>query len=78
MLTFAEQEAMRAQALSEVGTMPPCPMCQRPRVQRSDYVRCNPCGMNWLNGEDITRDARLSRAPLPGIKPSKSETNGGA
>lgn len=29
----------------------PCPFCQMPRSQRSDYIRCQPCGVNWLAGE---------------------------
>ena len=29
----------------------PCPFCQKPRSQRSDYVRCSPCGINWLQSE---------------------------
>ena len=49
--------------LNEPGTMPPCPFCQRMRVQRSDYVRCNPCGLNWLKGEDLSKNPHLSRAP---------------
>ena len=32
-------------------------------AKRSDYVRCTPCGMNWLDGEDLTKDPRLSREP---------------
>lgn len=41
-------EAERAAARSEAGTMPPCPFCQTPRVERTNYLRCNPCGINWL------------------------------
>lgn len=51
MLTYEEQEAARMERLSEAGTEPPCPFCQRPRVSRTDYIRCNPCGTNWLDGE---------------------------
>ena len=29
----------------------PCPFCQKPRSQRSDYIRCSPCGVNWLQSE---------------------------
>ncbi len=60
-MTYEEQEAARQERLSEVGTMPPCPFCHTPRVQRSDYIRCNPCGTNWLQGEDLSRDPRLTR-----------------
>lgn len=42
-----------AQRVAEVGDEPPCPFCEKPRVTRSDYIRCNPCGMNWVNGTDI-------------------------
>jgi len=61
---------------SQVGgelTHLPCPLCGRPRSQRSDYIRCTPCGMNWLDGEDLSRDARLSRVPPLDIRPSKTE-----
>ena len=42
----------------------PCPMCGLPRSQRSDYIRCSPCGMNWLEGEDLTKDPRIDRFNL--------------
>lgn len=61
MMSYEEQEAARQERLSEVGTEMPCPFCNRPRVKRSDYIRCNPCGTNWLEGEDITQDPRKSR-----------------
>ena len=35
----------------EAGSEPACPFCQTPRVRRSDYVRCNDCGVNWLDSE---------------------------
>ena len=47
-LTYEQQEANRKDRLAEVGTMPPCPFCKKPRVERSDYIRCLPCGINWL------------------------------
>ena len=57
----------REERLNEVGTEPPCPFCQKPRVTRSNYIRCNPCGVNWLNEEMhlpnyLSRDPRVSRA----------------
>lgn len=63
-MTFDQQEAARRERLSEVGTEPPCPFCQKPRVKRSDYIRCNPCGTNWLQGENIFKDPRASRMPV--------------
>lgn len=51
MLTYEQQEENRRERLAEVGTEPPCPFCGNPRVGRSDYLRCNPCGVNWLNEE---------------------------
>jgi ribosomal protein L37AE/L43A len=64
-----EQDEARRERLAEVGTEPPCPFCKRPRVKRSDYTRCNPCGLNWIQGEDLTKDPRASRTritvPLP-------------
>ena len=50
-MTHEQQEAARRERLAEVGTEPPCPFCQKPRVSRSDYIRCNKCGANWLNEE---------------------------
>lgn len=62
MLTIEEAEANRQDRMNEVGTMPPCPRCGRARVQRSDYIRCNPCGVNWLDSEMHLRDY-LNRNP---------------
>jgi hypothetical protein len=74
MATYAEQEAERRERLAEVGAMPPCPICLRPRVQRSDYVRCNPCGLNWLKGDDMDRSPRASRAQIPSTPISEPVT----
>ena len=60
-LSREAMEAARLAVVNEQGTEPPCPFCQRPRVKRSDYIRCNPCGVNWLDGEDLTRDPRNAR-----------------
>ena len=62
MMTYEEQEQARQERLNEVGTMPPCPFCQRPRVARSDYIRCNRCGINWLLEESHLPDY-LNRLP---------------
>ena len=51
MLSYEEQEALREMRRNEPGALSPCPFCQTPRVQRSDYVRCNLCGINWLDEE---------------------------
>ena len=66
MLTFEEQQAVRQERLNEVGTEPMCPFCGSPRVARSDYIRCLPCGVNWLNEEMnlpdyLNLDPRVSR-----------------
>ena len=58
--------ALKASILHETqhgGTLKalPCPFCGLPRSQRSDYIRCQPCGVNWLPGEDLSRDPRLTR-----------------
>ena len=60
-MTYEEQEAARAVQLAEVGTGPDCPMCGRPRCERSDYLRCLACGVNWCPGEDVTKPASMSR-----------------
>lgn len=46
---------------SEVGTEGPCPMCGTLRVARTDYIRCQPCGVNWIQGEDRKKDPRVGR-----------------
>ena len=43
------------------GTLSPCPFCQTPRQLRSDYIRCTPCGINWLKGEDLNHDPSIER-----------------
>ena len=75
-MSYEEQEAARAVRLAEVGTEPPCPFCGKARVKRSDYTRCLTCGKNWLAGEDLTKDPRLSRTRGTGQAPT--ETSGGA
>jgi ribosomal protein L37AE/L43A len=50
--------------LAEAGSEPPCPFCRKPRVLRSDYIRCHRCGMNWLEGQDISRHP-LAKSTLP-------------
>lgn len=63
MVVFAQNLVeWRRQIVTEVGTEPLCPWCQRPRVRRSDYIRCNPCGTNWLDEERHLRDY-LNRNP---------------
>lgn len=37
--------------INEEGIEPDCPFCHKPRVSRSDYIRCNRCGVNWLDEE---------------------------
>jgi hypothetical protein len=69
MMTPEEQEAARQERLNEPGTEPPCPMCERPRVTRSDYIRCNPCGLNWTNGEQA-----IDRHPLATQPTASTET----
>lgn len=43
------------------GKLPPCPQCGVPRVQRSNYVRCCGCALNWMAGENLDRDPRIER-----------------
>jgi hypothetical protein len=61
-LTDGELEARRQACLNEAGTMPPCPRCGSPRVARSSYMRCQRCGINWLDEEMGLRDY-LNRNP---------------
>jgi hypothetical protein len=67
MLTYEDQELNRLDRLSEVGTEPPCPFCGRAMVLRSDYIRCLPCGVNWLAEEMhlldyLNLDPRVARS----------------
>lgn len=76
-LTFEQQEANRKERLEEVGAMPTCPFCGKPRVARSDYLRCNPCGVNWLDEEMhlpnyINLDPRVARRAASTATPAKS------
>jgi hypothetical protein len=56
-----ELMAMKRRINTEVGTEPPCPFCQKTRVTRSSYIRCNPCGINWFDGENLSMDPKLER-----------------
>lgn len=67
MMTAEEAEAAREERRNEVGTEPPCPWCQKPRVLRSDYIRCNQHMTNWLASEMglpdyLNLDPRVARA----------------
>lgn len=62
MLTPQLQELTNQDRRNEVGTEPPCPFCKRPRVSRSNYIRCNPCGTNWLD-EEMHLPNYLNRNP---------------
>jgi len=59
----------REQRLAEVGAEPASPFCGRPRVKRSSYIRCNPCGMNWSDGQDIFKHPHMRVIPssAPGM-----------
>lgn len=69
----------REQRLAEKGTESPCPIkgCGKPRVKRTDYIRCNPCGLNWLYGEDLTLSPLLSREPYLTWKKKYAASAGG-
>lgn len=43
------------------GGESPCPSCGLPRSKRSDYLRCVRCAINWLEGEDLSKDPREER-----------------
>lgn len=75
----ALMHSTRQERLNELGSEPPCPRCGKARVSRSDYIRCNPCGVNWLNEEMhlpnyLERDPRVARREAArmasGIKPT--------
>jgi hypothetical protein len=75
-LTEEQREELRQQRLDEPGNEPPCPLCGRARVRRSDYIRCNPCGTNWLDGEALDRDPRLGREPYLSTRGTLSSRTG--
>ena len=64
-MSQADIQASRQAVMDETGDMPPCPFCQRARVQRSDYLRCCRCGINWLDSEMHFR-GYLNRNPAAG------------
>ena len=52
-----------AYELEHGGSESPCPFCALPRCQRSDYIRCVRCGINWSPGDELDRDPRMSGLP---------------
>ena len=58
---FREFLEERRAVLDEKGTCAPCPFCGKNRVQRSDYIRCNNCSINWDEGENLDKDPRTER-----------------
>ena len=62
---------------TEVGEEPNCPFCQTPRVRRSDYIRCNPCGVNWLDSERdlpnyLNRNPAAARTVISAKQPAET------
>ena len=53
-------KAQRMKAYRKGGDQSPCPFCHVPRFQRTDYVRCCVCGINWSPGEDLNRNPRMT------------------
>lgn len=49
--------------LAEVGSERASPLCGVPRVKRSSYIRCNPCGQNWSEGQDIFKHPHMRATP---------------
>jgi hypothetical protein len=45
------------------GSEAPCPFCGLPRCQRSDYIRCAKCGINWSPVDELDRDPSMSGRP---------------
>jgi tRNA(Ile2) C34 agmatinyltransferase TiaS len=83
--TVELMSSTREQRLAEVGTEPACPFCQRALVSRSDYIRCNRCGINWLNEEMhlpgyLERDPRVARSEAArmagGTRPTAGTSKG--
>ena len=53
--------AMLKEEIEKGGSLSPCPFCAIPRVQRGDYVRCCKCGINWDQGENLSKDPKIER-----------------
>jgi hypothetical protein len=56
-VTEADLAAARKERMKEIedgGELAelPCPYCNLPRCDRSDYIRCSKCGLNWPKGYD--------------------------
>lgn len=70
--------------INEPGDEPPCPFCKCNRVMRSCYIRCNHCGINWLDEEMhlpnyLNLDPRVARkavAPTETTSPPAVEQKG--
>ena len=56
-------QVMRETKLGGTLTDLPCPFCGKPRSLRSEYVRCQPCGANWWDGTDLTRNPHAKPSP---------------
>lgn len=65
-------KTQRLKAYRKGGDQSPCPFCKVPRFQRSDYVRCCVCGINWLPGEPLGVDPRAFRQAASRRTPSRS------
>jgi hypothetical protein len=44
-----------AKEIAVGGTLSPCPFCKLPRCERSSYIRCSRCGINWSPGDDYSK-----------------------
>jgi uncharacterized Zn finger protein (UPF0148 family) len=71
MLDGAELTAVKDKIRAEIavgGELKdlPCPYCGLPRCQRSDYIRCSKCGLNWdmgLEAADYERHPAMAGKP---------------
>jgi predicted RNA-binding Zn-ribbon protein involved in translation (DUF1610 family) len=79
-LSKSLSEARRLTAM-EKGTESACPFCGVARVRRSDYIRCNPCGTNWLDTERhlpnyLNKNPAVVRnnARMASLAPKRAET----
>jgi hypothetical protein len=50
-----ETKAKVAKEIKQGGTLAPCPFCRLPRCERSDYIRCSRCGLNWSPGDNLDK-----------------------
>jgi hypothetical protein len=61
-----DTKARVAKEIAAGGTLEPCPYCKLPRCERSSYIRCSRCGINWSLGTDLSKHPHSVRVTRGG------------